>query len=393
MDHGLHITGVIVLLLILSAGCISEQKAEPPESIPGPSIIDLEDIAASSSGITLTDSIGREVTVPRNVTHLLCSGPGCMRYLAYLQATGMAVGADIPEQDTRASPVPAYLMANPQIRLLPSTGAITGAENPDAIRALDPRPDVIFRMGESPVLSADSLQEKTGIPVLILHEGDLSYGRGTFNYALRVMGVVIGKSSRAEEVIRFFDKVTENLDSRARTIPEFQQKSAYFGGYSAPEPGSLYATSTVVLPFRLAGVSNVAEEYGADNGISGPFTIPREALSRMAPDGIFLDMTTWSLTDNAVTDLEKSELLQGMTVVKEGEVYGLLPSTLYGEEHEADLINAYRVGKALYPDKFLDVDPEVMADYIYSFLYGQPLFEEMDRALGGMALSRIPLFP
>lgn len=94
-----------------------------------------------------------------------------------------------------------------------------------------------------------------------------------------------------------------------------------------------------------------------------------------------------------VTDLEKSELLQGMTVVKEGEVYGLLPSTLYGEEHEADLINAYRVGKALYPDKFLDVDPEVMADYIYSFLYGQPLFEEMDRALGGMALSRIPLFP
>ena len=112
----------------------------------------------------------------------------------------------------------------------------------------------------------------------------------------------------------------------------------------------------------------------------------------MAPDAIFIDMTTWSLKENAVTDIEKSDTLKGMPVVKQGDVYGLIPTALYGEDHEADLINAYVIGKALYPEKFTDVDPKVMADYIYAFLYDEPLFEEINKVYGGMALSRIPLF-
>ena len=379
-------------LIILTAGCTTEQKADPPESIPGPSIIDLEDIAASSSGIILTDAIGREVTVPRNISHVLCSGPGCMRYLSYLQATNMAVGADQAEKNPQSSLVPAYLTAHPEIRILPSTGKNTGAEQPETITALEPRPDIIIRMGDSPLMSADELQKRTGIPVLVLHEGDLSFGRSTLDYSLRVMGVVLGKSERAEDVIRFFDKVTDNLQTRTWTIPEFQQKKAYFGGYSDPEPGGLYSTTTVYIPFRLVTVRNTAEDYAVQNNISGKYTIPKEALSRMGPDAIFIDMTTWTRKDNAVTDLEKSEILQGMAAVKQGEVYGLLPDALYGEDHEADLINAYLMGKALYPDKFTDVDPKVMADYIYTFLYGEPLYEEINQGLGGILLSRIPLF-
>jgi len=385
-------TLIIFMILIFSCGCTTDQKAEPPESVPGPSIIDLEDIAASSTGIMLTDAIGREVTVPRNVTHVLCSGPGCMRYLAYLQATNMATGADQTERNTRISPVPAYLTAHPQIRLLPPTGTNTGAEDPASITALSPRPDVIFRMGDSPLISADELQRRTGIPVIVLQEGDLSYGRGTMNYALRVMGVVLGKSGRAEDVIRFFDKVADNLQTRTYTIADFQQKSGYLGGYSNPEPGSLYETTAVYIPFRLVSVKNTAEQYAADNGLSGAFSLPREALARIGSDALFIDMTSWSRKENAVTDLEKSDTLKGIAAVKQGEVYALLPDALYGQDHEADLINAYLIGKVLYPDKFTDVDPKVMADYIYAFLYGEPLYEEMNRDMGGILLSRIPLF-
>jgi iron complex transport system substrate-binding protein len=381
---------ILVIFIVLVTGCTSEQKSEPPESIPGPSIIDLEDIAASSSGIVLTDAIGRQVTVPRNISHVLCSGPGCMRYLAYLQATGMATGADQAERNTRLSPAPAYLKAHPEIHFLPATGKTTGSEDPETITALSPRPDIIFRMGESPQLSADELQQRTSIPVLVLNEGDLSFGRTTMNYALRVMGVVLGKSERAEEVIRFFDKVTDNLQTRTWTVPDFQQQSAYLGAYSDPEPGDLYSTTSVYIPFRLVSVKNTAEEYASQNGLAGKFTLPKEALSRMGIDALFIDMTTWSRTNNAVTDLEKSDILE--RVVKEGEVYALLPDALYGQEHEADLINAYLIGKTLYPEKFTDVDPKVMADYIYAFLYDEPLFEEINRDLGGIALSRIPLF-
>lgn len=392
MDHPIHIAGIIVLLLIsLTAGCITEPKTPPPESIPGPSIIDLEDIAANDSGIQLTDAIGREIIVPRNISHILCSGPGCMRYLAYLQSCNLAVGADQVERDTRIMyPLP-YLIANPKIRTLPSTETETGAENPTMISGLDPQPDLIILMGDNRI-NADDLQRRTGIPVLVLQEGDLSYRRTAMNYSLRVMGLILGKTQRAEEVIRFFDKVTDNLQTRTLNIPDFQQKKAYLGGYSYPEPLGLSSTTSIYIPFRLVTVQNSAEEYANQNGLSGAFTIPKEALSRVAPDAIFLDMTTWSRKDSGVTDLEKSEILQGLPAIRQGEVYGLLPTSLYGEDHESDLINAYVIGKALYPDKFTDVDPRVMADYIFSFLYGEPLFEEMNRNFGGMALSRIPLF-
>ncbi|MFH0968057.1 MAG: ABC transporter substrate-binding protein, partial [Methanobacteriota archaeon] len=335
MNHGISVTlGVLTILLILTTGCTSEQKAPPPESIPGPSIIDLEDLAASSSGIVLTDSIGREVTVPRNITHVICSGPGCMRYLAYLQATNMAVSADLVERDTR-SPLPlAYLIAHPEIRGLPSIINENGSENPSVISGMDPHPDLIFLMGDTSQISPDDLQKRTGIPVLVLHDGDLSYRRSTMNYALRIMGVVLSKSARSEEVIQFFDKVTDNLQTRTWTIPDFQQKTGYIGGYSFPDPQGLYSTTSVYIPLTLVKIKNIAERYAAENNLTGSLTIPKEALARMAPDAFFVDMTSWSRKDNAVNDLEKSDVLQGIPALRQGEVYGLLPTALYGEEHE-----------------------------------------------------------
>lgn len=383
---------IILLLILFTTGCISEQETPPPQAIPGPSIIDLEDIAASSTGIQLTDAIGREVTIPRNVSHILCSGPGCMRYLAYLQETDRAVGADQAERDTRTMlPLP-YLIAHPSIRTLPATGKESGAENPAVILGLYPRPDLIILMNDEIPVNPDELQRQTGIPVLVLHEGDLSFQRSTMNYSLRVMGLVLGKTQRAEEVLRFFDKVTDNLQSRTANIPQFREKTAYIGGYSTPEPAGLSATTTIFIPFRLVSVINVAETYASLNGLENEIFIPKEAISRLVPDSIFFDMTTWSRKDSGIADLERNDLLQDLPAVRTGEVYGLLPTALYGQEHESDLINAYVIGKALYPEKFTDVDPRVMADYIFTFLYGQPLYEEINRNYGGMVLARIPMF-
>ncbi len=393
MDYHIGImAGLLIIIGVLISGCASTEKAQPPESIPGPSIIDLEDIAATNSGIVLTDAIGREVTVPRNITHILCSGPGCMRYLSYLRETEKAVAADQVERDT-VSPAPLpYLVANPQIRTLPAAGKVTDAIEPSRVTGLNSRPDLIILMGDNPQISADELQRRTGIPVIVLQDGDLSYRRNAMNYSLRIMGLVLGKTERAEEVIRFFDKVTENLQARTSTISDFQQKKSYLGGYSTPNPEGLFSTTSIYMPLRLIPAHNMAEEYGNQNSLSGAFSIPKEALIRMAPDAIFLDMTTWSLKESAVADIEKSESINGLPAVRQDEVYGLLPTALYGEDHESDLINAYVIGKALYPEKFTDVDPKVMADYIYAFLYGEPIFEELNKNYGGMALSRIPLF-
>ena len=235
MDYRILLSlGILIIIGIFLAGCTSEEKAPPPQSIPGPSIIDLEDIAATNSGILLTDAIGRQVMIPRNITHVLCSGPGCMRYLAYLRTTDRAVGADQAERNT-LSPLP-YLEANPRIRNLPATGKETGAENLTQISNLDPRPDLIILMGDNHPVSADDIQKQTGIPVIVLQEGDLSFRRSTMNYSLRVMGLVLGKSERAEEVIQFFDKVTDNLQTRTQNIPDFQKKKNVYWRLFVPRP-------------------------------------------------------------------------------------------------------------------------------------------------------------
>ena len=145
------------------------------------------------------------------------------------------------------------------------------------------------------LLRADELQRRTGIPVIVLQDGDLSYRRNAMNYSLRIMGLVLGTTERAEEVIRFFDKVTENLQARTSMVSDFQQKKAYLGGFSNPDPEDLFSTTSIYMPLRLIPAHNIAEEYGNQNNLSGAFSIPKEALIRIAPDAIFLDMTTWSL--------------------------------------------------------------------------------------------------
>ena len=46
--------------------------------------------AVSAAEVTVTDSWGREVTIPEKVTRVICSGSGCLRYLVYLQGQDLA---------------------------------------------------------------------------------------------------------------------------------------------------------------------------------------------------------------------------------------------------------------------------------------------------------------
>jgi iron complex transport system substrate-binding protein len=55
------------------------------------------------------------------------------------------------------------------------------------------------------------------------------------------------------------------------------------------------------------------------------------------------------------------------------------------------MADAYYIGTVLYPDEFSDVDPEKKADEIYSFLVGEPVFNQMDNLFSNQAFKRINL--
>jgi iron complex transport system substrate-binding protein len=84
-------------------------------------------------------------------------------------------------------------------------------------------------------------------------------------------------------------------------------------------------------------------------------------------------------------------LWRELKAVKSGEVYGVLPYNWYTQNFGSILANAYFVGKALYPERFEDVDPQVKADEIFRFLVGQDVFQTMKQSFNGLAFERLEL--
>jgi len=387
INHQILFT-IIFLILCFFCGCINT-STPPPESVPGPSIIEIEDIAASGTNFTITDAIGREIEIPKNITSMMCVGPGCLRYLSYLKKSGFAQTNNPEERQESKSKWLPYLIINQDLKSLPS---IQSPVYPGQIQALTPKPDLIILMNASGPFTPDDISKYTSVPVIVLKEGDLVDGREDMNYSLRVIGLLTGSSERAEEVIQFFDKLTDNLKSRVSTIPEFQVKNAYIGGYSEGNPGGILSSSPNYIPFKLVNVDNSLRDSQKSDMKQSIQTITPGMIKGLNPAGIFIDLSTTDNKISAINEIEKISEFTDLKAVKDGSVYGLFPDSVYGKDHEIDIINAYMVGKTVYPDKFIDVDPKTISEYVFTFLYGEPIFDDMNKKTGNLALTRIPVF-
>ncbi len=392
MNSLLYVLIIIVFGFCLIAGCTSNEEVPAPDSIPGPSIVDIEEIAASKSGYTLTDADNRKVTIPRNITSVLCSGDGCMRYLSYLQSTEATSWIDRAERDYKRSEQIPYLFTN---KALLTYSAIDPPITPAQIQNMQNPPDIILIMNYNGLYSPDDLQMLTGIPVMRLEEGDLTDKREDLDYTLRVMGLILGKSERAEEVIRFFDKLTDNLENRVSTVPEFGHPDAYIGGLcdeKSDSSGSILSTTSNYIPFQLLKIQNSIQISDIPSSVQATGILPEKQIYKLSPDVIFIDLYNFRDKNNTIVELESQPDWHEISAVMEGEIYGLLPSKVIGNSPDIDLINSYMVGKVLYPDKFTDVEPKVMADFILAFFYGKPIFDSINLQYNNQALSRVLLF-
>ncbi len=182
--------------------------------------------ASAGADRTVVDGLGRTIHVPAKVDRAICSGPGCLRLLTYLQGQDFVVAVDDIEVRREQFDARPYAMANPQFKELPVFGEFRGFDNPEQILSLKIQPQVIFKtyptMGYDPV----ELQAKTGIPVIALTYGDLAGKKEQFYSALRTMGEVVGREDRAGEVISFFETTIDELADLTRDLPENDRPSA-----------------------------------------------------------------------------------------------------------------------------------------------------------------------
>lgn len=343
--------------------------------------------------MAVTDSMGRKIKVPQNVQHVICSGPGCLRLLVYLGAHDRIVAVDDMEKQRPRFEARPYSLANPQFKKLPLFGEFRGHDNPELIAALNPQPEIIFKtygaMGYDPV----ELQVKTGIPVVVLEYGDLTLNRNELYQSIRLMGRIMGRESRAEEIITFFESTIADLYDRTASFEEEDKRTCYIGGIAFKGPHGMQSTEPAYPPFLFINANNVAFDPGRMLSELSHADVAKEKIVEWNPEYLFLDLSTIQSGEaaGAIYELKNDIAYRNLRAVKQGKVFGVLPYNWYTQNFGSILADAYFIGKILYPENFADIEPVKKADEIYEFLVGAPVFNEMNSMFSNFVFKRIPL--
>lgn len=373
--------GLLLIAMLAVAGCLgdsgpsAQQTADPKEK-------------------TVIDYYGRTVTIPQPVESVLCSGSGTLRYLVYLQGEDLVVGVDsIEKQHREPEGRPYALVHRERFQQLPLFGEFRGKDDPEKIIAINP--DVLLKGGftgtiyDSSEVGANELQMKTGVPVVAFTYGSLNSEAEKIQMytALRVMGKAIGNDARAEEVIAYIEATMADLEARTGDIPPEERKEVYIGGVSFAGAQGILSTEPAYAPFKWVHADNVASGLG-----SAHMDVAKEALVDWDPEYFFIDLGMIAVGGQGpISELKTDPALRGLSSVKEGRVYGLLPYNFYMTNYETVLANAYYVGTVVYPDRFADVDPAKKADEIFTFFVGKPVFNELNREYGDLGFTQIPI--
>ncbi|MGM0381653.1 MAG: ABC transporter substrate-binding protein [bacterium] len=376
--------GVLSLLLvILLSGVIFLNncgEVNPPES--------------SSALRTVTDMAGQEVQIPEDINRLICSGPGCLRLVTYLEGEGEVVGVDsIEKRDSFVEARP-YALANPGYAELPLIGEFRGHDNPELIVGLDPAPQLIFKICSGGSREAERLQSKTGVPVLCIDYGKLPDEEEEIRRTLKFMGDVLKKQERAEAVINYFETLKADLRRRTEQLTEAELPTAYLGGLAHRGPHGFRSTNPTYAPFVYLPVKNVAREVLSAGENINHASVNREKILEWDPEYIFIDGASLRLSgrQNALDQLGEHPAYRELSAPQKDHVYILFPENYYNQNLGTVFANTYFIGKKLFPDRFDDIEPLEKAEEISRFLNGGSAYRKIKNDFDNRPFQRVEEF-
>lgn len=361
----LFFAGLCVLALCMCAGCVAN--------------------GTESGTIMITDSAGREVILPDNITTVGTYGSASTRFITYLDAVDMLVGVSSNDKtvdvDTEGRP---YMLAHPEIVDLALIGT---ADSFDAELALTINPDVIFLTTED-AAAANEAYEKAGIPIVCFYPYDPVTQFDKFSQSILMMGKVLGKEDRANEVIEYFAGIKADLIARTPDIPQDEKPVVYIGGVGNRGPHGLQSTKPEFIGFTLLSANQKAAGIASNDAA----TIAKEKILEWNPEILFIDLdTSGAAGGGALLELKNDPSYQELAAVKTGNIYAIPPDTRSWTNYGTSFANAYFVGTVLYPEQFKDIDAKLKADEIYTFLVGDPVFNQLYKNTGSLAYQKVDL--
>ena len=114
----------------------------------------------------------------------------------------------------------------------------------------------------------------------------------------------------------------------------------------------------------MSGARNLSDSLGKN----GHFFVDKEQILLWNPDFVFVDAGSRLILDQ---DFEKNRnFYRLLKAASSGRVFSLLTYNSYNTNIELALLNAYFIGKSMYPDRFDDVSMEDKANEIMGTFLG-----------------------
>lgn len=316
---------------------------------------------------------------------IVCDGPGALRLATYLQATERVVAVEQVEKTK--TPISPYRVVNPKFGDAPVFGEGHGRDNVEFLLSLNPPPDVILRV-DSPGAGIDPqvLTDRTGIPVVVAPSADFCGDKAGFEKSLFLFGEVLGKRERADEIVAFVDSQIEELQRLAQTdfngVFNEKRPTVYLGGLSYRGARGINSTTTDYPPFDWLGLRNPAAELKTDAIGADYATVSPEQIVAWNPEFVFLDLGTLGANDaNGLTAATSNPIYRNVAAIRKNQTFAVYPNNSYNSNVEAILVNAFYIGKTVFPERFANVDFDEKSDEICRFLLGETLRDKTPPSL------------
>ena len=332
--------------------------------------------------ITVTDMIGREVTVtPGSYKRVVCIGAGALRMYSYIGDVELLCGVEDID-NTTLSQRPAvfdsvarpYVLAYGEVfNTLPSCG-VGGpqAQTAEAEKILSCNPDIVISEYED-VDKANALQEQLGIPVITLKAGSKGVFDTVFSGSMELLGKIFGKEEKAAKLNKFVADEKAAIEAKVAGIADADKPSVYICGLGNWGTTNHLTTAENYVSFEIAGIKNVV----SDLGIQGVGAIEAEKFVELGEKMDIIIMDAAAVKNIKPLYAQDPTMFDTCKAWQNGEVYLEMAYNAYYTNFEITLINTWFIAKTVYPELFADVDITAKTNEVTKAFLGQELADEI----------------
>ena len=345
----------------------------------------------NANGKTVTDLLGREVTVPEKINRVVCIGAGSLRLYTYVGDLSKLVGVEDVDKDGtgvgKQLSIRPYKMVNKDLfNSLPSCGKGGPQGSPEAEKILSLNPDIVFSLYTSDKAAMDDLQQKINKPVVVLSYGKTEAFDANVKKSIALLGDILNRKERANELLSFISDTETYLSSIGEGIDKDKKATVYLGCQSNYGTHGIESSSANYSIFDVSKIRNVLDEYVGKHGETFKGyqkSVDWEILQSLNPERIILDAGGLDILKGQLKD--KPEI-KNLAAFQNNEIYLQMPYNAYYTNLETAYADAYFDAWVQYHDiapKKLNFNYVEKAREIYTLFLGKDCYDDVANLMYG----------